>query len=42
MAHVDHVHRLVWRPSVAEAVKELASCSEDGTLRILKIRLTMD
>jgi len=44
MTHVDHIHRLTWRPSVteAEAVKELASCSEDGTIRILKIRLTMD
>ena len=42
MTHVDHIHRLTWRPSVTEAVRELASCSEDGTMRILKIRLTMD
>jgi len=42
MTHVDHIHRLIWRPSVTEAVRELASCSEDGTVRILRIRLTMD
>jgi len=42
VAHVDHIHRLAWRPSVAETVRELASCSEDGTTRILKIQLIVD
>lgn len=46
IAHVDHIHRLSWRPFQAtkgdEVVpvphaQELASCSEDGTLKILKI-----
>ncbi|KAJ7368239.1 WD40-repeat-containing domain protein [Mycena albidolilacea] len=31
-AHVGHVHRLSWRPTSQEGPKELASCSEDGTL----------
>jgi len=42
MTHVDHIHRLTWRPSATEEVRELASCSEDGTMRILRIQLTMD
>ncbi|KAF8195964.1 WD40 repeat-like protein [Mycena galopus ATCC 62051] len=31
-AHAGHVHRLSWRPTSREGPKELASCSEDGTL----------
>ncbi|KAJ7179931.1 WD40-repeat-containing domain protein [Mycena crocata] len=31
-SHVGHVHRLSWRPTSREGPKELASCSEDGTL----------
>ncbi|KAJ6614307.1 WD40-repeat-containing domain protein [Mycena sp. CBHHK59/15] len=31
-AHVSHVHRLSWRPTSRDVPKELASCSEDGTL----------
>ncbi len=34
VAHVNQVYRLSWRPGCAE----LASCSEDGSLRILRIR----
>ena len=41
MAHVDHIHRLSWRPMVGSS-SELASCGEDGTLRILKVQLTTD
>ncbi|KAF8165405.1 WD40 repeat-like protein [Crassisporium funariophilum] len=41
LAHVDHIHRLSWRPS-RQGVNELASCSEDGTLRILRVQLTVD
>lgn len=39
-AHVGHVHRLSWRPSQQEGVKELASCSEDGKLIVFCIPLT--
>ncbi|KAK7061666.1 Elongator complex protein [Favolaschia claudopus] len=31
-AHVGHVHRVRWRPTSREGPRELASCSEDGTL----------
>ncbi|KIK06761.1 hypothetical protein K443DRAFT_88816 [Laccaria amethystina LaAM-08-1] len=41
IAHVDHIHRLAWRPTIGSS-SELASCSEDGTLRILKVQLTTD
>ncbi|KAJ7744505.1 WD40-repeat-containing domain protein [Mycena maculata] len=36
--HVGHVHGLSWRPTSRDGLKELASCSEDGTLRV---RVTM-
>ncbi|PBL02467.1 WD40 repeat-like protein [Armillaria gallica] len=43
MAHVNHVHRLSWRPSPVEVTrKELASCSEDGTLKIVIVHMSMD
>ncbi|TFK28799.1 elongator complex protein 2 [Coprinopsis marcescibilis] len=35
LAHVGHIHRLAWRPSKA-GVHQLASCGEDGTLRIVQ------
>ena len=38
--HVDHVHRLVWRPG--EHGMQLASCSEDGTLRLFTIEVKED
>jgi hypothetical protein len=45
-AHVDQIHRLAWRPLTTteeggEGVikKQLASCSEDHTLRILNVLL---
>jgi elongator complex protein 2 len=37
IAHVDHVYQLAWRPRMGIGA-QLASCSEDGTLRILDIR----
>ncbi|KAF7352847.1 Elongator complex protein [Mycena venus] len=37
IAHVGHVHRLSWRPTSREGLKELASCSEDGTLMIVRV-----
>ncbi|KDR83805.1 hypothetical protein GALMADRAFT_236196 [Galerina marginata CBS 339.88] len=39
LAHVDHIHRMAWRPSTTNN-QELATCSEDGTLRIIKVRLS--
>ncbi|KAF9006442.1 WD40 repeat-like protein [Cyathus striatus] len=38
-AHNDHIYRLAWRP---HDMHELASCSEDGTLRILSVHLPTD
>ncbi|KAF8913841.1 WD40-repeat-containing domain protein [Gymnopilus junonius] len=37
IAHIDHIHRMAWRPS-NDNNNELATCSEDGTLRIIKVR----
>jgi len=40
IAHVDHVQRLAWRPEPAGHDRrrhELASCSDDGTLRVFNI-----
>jgi len=38
-AHVDHVYRLAWRPTDDTSSKELATCSEDGTLKILIVHV---
>ncbi|XP_006460047.1 hypothetical protein AGABI2DRAFT_68113 [Agaricus bisporus var. bisporus H97] len=40
LAHVDQIHRLSWRPrsKYNNKTNELASCSEDGTLKILIIQ----
>ncbi|KAJ7228726.1 WD40-repeat-containing domain protein [Mycena pura] len=38
-AHVGNVHRLSWRPTSREGLKELASCSEDGTLMIVQVAI---
>lgn len=42
MAHVDHVYRLAWRPATAAdgTERHLASCAEDGVLKIHKIDLS--
>jgi len=38
VAHVDQIHRLAWRPkNSAEGVYELAVCSEDRSLRIIRL-----
>jgi WD40 repeat protein len=39
--HVGHVHRLAWRPGDENGL-QLASCSEDGTLRLFSIQETAD
>ncbi|TEB30200.1 WD40 repeat-like protein [Coprinellus micaceus] len=41
MAHVDHIHRLAWRPKTNGST-QLASCSDDGTLRILNVQFDTD
>jgi elongator complex protein 2 len=45
-AHVDQIHRVAWRPPITKEErgggiikKQLASCSEDHTLRILNVLL---
>ncbi|KAJ7667958.1 WD40-repeat-containing domain protein, partial [Mycena polygramma] len=38
-SHVSHVHRLSWRPTSQDGRKELASCSEDGTLMIVLVAM---
>ena len=45
-AHVEQIHRIAWRPLTAKEEggggtikKQLASCSEDHTLRILNVLL---
>ncbi|KAF8897476.1 WD40-repeat-containing domain protein [Infundibulicybe gibba] len=37
LAHVNQIHRVSWRPQ-QEGAQELASCSEDGTLKILIVQ----
>ncbi|KAJ7047434.1 WD40-repeat-containing domain protein [Mycena alexandri] len=41
IAHVGHVHRLSWRPTSQDGVKEVASCSEDGTFKLMIVLVTM-
>ena len=38
-AHIDQVHRLAWRPGADRMAKELASCSEDGTVKVLRVHI---
>ncbi|EPT02855.1 hypothetical protein FOMPIDRAFT_1159982 [Fomitopsis schrenkii] len=40
LAHVDHIHHLACRPSDDSTAIQLASCSEDNTLKILSVRVT--
>jgi len=42
IAHVDQIHRLAWQSTEDAIKKHLASCSEDGTLRILIVRVEVD
>ena len=41
LAHIDHIHRLAWRPGEGNA-HQLASCSEDGTLKLLTVRIATE
>ncbi|KAG8962991.1 hypothetical protein FRC03_003541, partial [Tulasnella sp. 419] len=45
LAHADQIHRIAWRPTSSETesqprnLKQLASCSEDRTVRVFEIRI---
>ncbi|KAI0334705.1 WD40 repeat-like protein [Cubamyces sp. BRFM 1775] len=39
LAHVDQIHRLAWRPTGDHDVQQLASCGEDGTLKLLTVHI---
>ncbi|KZT12941.1 WD40 repeat-like protein [Laetiporus sulphureus 93-53] len=39
IAHIDHIHHLSCRPSDDPTTIQLASCSEDNTLKILSVRI---
>ncbi|KZV75438.1 WD40 repeat-like protein [Peniophora sp. CONT] len=42
VAHIDHINQLAWRPlgnSGENEGKLLASCSDDGTLRVLRVNV---
>lgn len=39
LAHIDHIHQLAWRPGKRlEDHRQIASCGEDGTLKIFAVR----
>jgi len=39
LAHIDHIHQLAWRPGKRlEDHSQIASCGEDGTLKIFAVR----
>jgi hypothetical protein len=37
IAHVDQIHKLAWRPNWVAPWLELASCSEDGMLKVARV-----
>ncbi|KAF8520130.1 WD40-repeat-containing domain protein [Gautieria morchelliformis] len=40
LAHVDSVHRILWRPSKDKGLtQQLATCSEDRTIRVMIVHL---
>ncbi|KAF9226501.1 WD40 repeat-like protein [Gyrodon lividus] len=42
VAHIGQIHRLAWRSTDERTKKHLASCSEDGTLKILIVQVDLD
>lgn len=42
LAHVDQINRLAWRATDNPLRKQLASCSEDGTLKVLNVQFEID
>ncbi|KAG6900925.1 hypothetical protein C0993_004362 [Termitomyces sp. T159_Od127] len=41
-AHVDQIHRLAWQPTKSDTPARLASCSEDGTVKISIVPMTIE
>lgn len=39
VAHIDQIHRLAWQSTDEPNERRLASCSEDGTLKILVVQV---
>lgn len=39
VAHDDHIYQLSWRPTNDVSQLQLASCSEDGTAKLLIVRV---
>ena len=40
LAHVDTIHRILWRPSQDKGLtQQLATCSEDRTIRLMTVHL---
>jgi hypothetical protein len=38
LAHIDHIHQLAWRPGKQTTEdRQIASCAEDGTLKIYAV-----
>ncbi|KIJ20201.1 hypothetical protein PAXINDRAFT_160820 [Paxillus involutus ATCC 200175] len=42
IAHIAQIHRLAWRSTDDPTKKHLASCSEDGTLKILIVQVDVN
>jgi len=42
VAHIDQIHRLAWQSTDEAIKKHLASCSEDGTLKILIVQIDVE
>ncbi|RPD61869.1 WD40 repeat-like protein [Lentinus tigrinus ALCF2SS1-7] len=44
LAHIDHIHRLAWRPTSGreDCAHQLASCGEDGTLKLLTVHIAAE
>jgi hypothetical protein len=40
LAHVDSIYRILWRPSQGLGLsQQLATCSEDRTIRVMTVHL---
>jgi hypothetical protein len=42
LAHVDQINHLAWRATDKPSKKQLASCSEDGTLKVMIVQFEVD
>ena len=44
LAHIDHIYRLAWRPKFGaeDGSYQLASCGEDGTLKLLTVHIAVE